>query len=277
MARDRSRITLGPALTCAASMQRTRIRDMSARDSLIRCAAAGSEKCTVWYDYVRLAGEPIYMRVKTDEKRQEILAIARQVFREKGYAETSMAEISARLGGSKSTPYSYFPSKEELFVAVMLDIVGRNADALLDELAQVGDMRRGLGPVVEKLMFNLCSAEMIDFRRMLIGEVARSDLGKRVFERGPGLYLNRLAEMFAAQMREGRLRQADPRQAAMHMMSLCMGPPVQFVLEGSTERPSDQELAAAASAAADVFLRAYTVEPAIAGKPRPAARRKRQR
>ena len=216
------------------------------------------------------------MRVKTDQKRQEIMAVARQVFREKGYAETSMAEIAARLGGSKSTPYGYFPSKEELFVAVMLDIASRNADAVLDELEQVADMRTGLAPVVEKIMYNLCSAEMIDFRRMLIGEVGRSDLGKRVHERGPALYTKRVAEMFAVQMREGRLRQADPWQAALHMLSLCMGAPVQWVLEGAIERPSDQEIATAGAAAADVFLRAYAVQPSIADKPRRAARRKRR-
>jgi AcrR family transcriptional regulator len=217
------------------------------------------------------------MRVKTDEKRQEILAIARQVFREKGYAETSMAEISARLGGSKSTPYGYFPSKEELFIAVMLDIAGRNAEAVLDELERVGDLRTGLAPVVEKLTYQLASPEMIDFRRMLIGEAGRSDLGKRVHEQGLALYFKRLAEMLAAQMREGRLRQADPWQAALHMVSLCMGPPVQLMLEGAIERPSDQELTAAAAAAADVFLRAYAAEPVVARKVRSGERRKHRR
>ncbi len=217
------------------------------------------------------------MRVKTDEKRLEIMAIARQVFREKGYAETSMAEISGRLGGSKSTPYSYFPSKEELFVAVMLDIAGRNAGAVLDEFERAGDMRTGLAPIVEKLMYQLCSPEMIDFRRMLIAEAGRSDLGKRVHEQGLALYFKRLAEMLAVQMREGWLRQADPAQAALHMIGLCMGPPVQFVLEGAIERPSDAELAAAAAAVADVFLRAYAVETVMARKVRPEARRKSRR
>ncbi len=217
------------------------------------------------------------MRVKTDEKRQEIVAIAREVFREKGYAETSMAEISARLGGSKSTPYSYFPSKEELFVAVMLDMSGRSAEAMLDELAQADDIRSGLGTVIGRLMSHLCTPEMIDFRRMLIGEVGRTPLGKRVYERGPALYLNRLAEMLAGQMREGHLRQADPWQAAQHILCLCMGPPIQFVLEGVIERPSEQELATAAAAATDMFLRAYAVEPATARKPRSAAPRKAHR
>jgi hypothetical protein len=78
-------------------------------------------------------------------------------------------------------------------------------------------------------------------------------------------------------MRDGHLRQADPWQASLHMMSLCMGAPVQLVLEGAIDRPSDQELVAAGAAAADVFLRAYAVEPGISRKQRPAPHRRKRR
>lgn len=218
------------------------------------------------------------MRVRTDEKRQEILRIAQQVFREKGYAETSMAEIASRLGGSKSTAYSYFPSKEDLFVAVMLDIASRSAEAVLDELERAGggDMRANLAQVMEKIIRVLCSPEMIDFRRMAIAEAGRSDLGKRIYERGPGQYLKRTADLFAVQIREGHIRRVDPWQAAVHMMSLCMGAPVQQLLEGAIERPSDQELAAAAAAAADVFYRAYAPDAAVAPRRRTAERKTRR-
>ena len=44
-----------------------------------------------------------------------------EVFREGGYERASMAEIAARVGGSKATLYGYFASKEELYAAAMLD------------------------------------------------------------------------------------------------------------------------------------------------------------
>ncbi len=151
------------------------------------------------------------------------------------------------------------------------DAIARQSNRLL-HLGQLLPRRSGVR--VGLIDRALCSAEMIEFRRMLIGEVGRSDLGKRVHDRGPAVYVKRVAEMIAAQMREGRLRQVDSSQAALHLMSLCMGPPVQWLLEGAIDRPSDQELAAAAAAAADVFLRAYAVEPAVARRSRPAARRR---
>lgn len=55
------------------------------------------------------------------ERRNLILNAARTIFAEKGYAETSMADIGhgARLG--KATLYYYFPTKEALYQAVYLE------------------------------------------------------------------------------------------------------------------------------------------------------------
>jgi AcrR family transcriptional regulator len=212
--------------------------------------------------------EECSMRVKKEAKREEIMLVAREVFREKGYAETSMAEISARLGGSKGTLYNYFASKEELFITVMLEIVDRHATGLLSELERAEDMRAGLAPFMYQLMRALCSAEMVDFRRMLIGEAGRTPLGLLVHQQGPGQYLKKFGELFAAQMKKGRFRKVDPWQAAVHMQGLCTGIPVQWVLEGVVETPGDDELAVAAAAAADVFFRAYATEPVTVRKPR---------
>jgi AcrR family transcriptional regulator len=216
------------------------------------------------------------VRVKTDEKRREIVAVAREVLREKGYANASMAEISARLGGSKGTLYSYFTSKEELFVAVMLEMAESNALPMLAELEQAPDMKAVLPKFMHKLITVFCSDEIIDFRRMLIAEAGRSQLGKVLYERGPRLYMQKFADLFEAQMRAGHFRDVDPWQAATHMQSLCSGAPAQLLLEGVIDRLSDEEIAAAAQAAADVFLRAYALEPAVARKRHTTAKPKRR-
>jgi AcrR family transcriptional regulator len=217
------------------------------------------------------------VRVKTDEKRQEIMAVARHVFLEKGYAASSMAEISARLGGSKGTLYNYFSSKEELFAAVMLEMANRNAGSLMNELERASDMRDEIETFMHRFMRVLCSPEVLAFRRMLIGEAGRSAIGKLVFEQGPKRYLQKVADLFARQVREGRFREVDPWRAALHIQSLCMGGLTQWVLEGAIDSPPDEELAAAAHAAAEVFLRAYSTADADAParKPRAAVKRKR--
>ena len=68
------------------------------------------------------------MRVKTDERRQSIIDAAIEVFRAEGYERASMSLIAARLGGSKTTLYGYFASKEELFAAAMGEALNRQAE-----------------------------------------------------------------------------------------------------------------------------------------------------
>ena len=49
----------------------------------------------------------------------ELLDAALDLFVEKGYAATRAEEVAARAGVSKGTLFLYFPSKEELFKAVV--------------------------------------------------------------------------------------------------------------------------------------------------------------
>ena len=57
-----------------------------------------------------------------EKQRQErealILQAAEEVLTEKGYYETSIDEIAARVGIAKGTVYLHFPSKEDLVVAI---------------------------------------------------------------------------------------------------------------------------------------------------------------
>ena len=59
----------------------------------------------------------------------ELLNAALDLFVEKGYAATRVEEVAARAGVSKGTLFLYFPSKEDLFKAVVREnIVGRFAE-----------------------------------------------------------------------------------------------------------------------------------------------------
>ena len=59
------------------------------------------------------------MRVRTEDRRQAIVSVALETFREVGFERTSMAMIARKLGGSKGTLDGYFQSKEELFETAM--------------------------------------------------------------------------------------------------------------------------------------------------------------
>ncbi|MGI9060369.1 MAG: TetR/AcrR family transcriptional regulator [Ktedonobacteraceae bacterium] len=62
---------------------------------------------------------PTSLREKQRIEREAlILQAAEEVLQKKGYYDTSMDEIAARVGIAKGTIYTHFPGKEELVVAI---------------------------------------------------------------------------------------------------------------------------------------------------------------
>jgi AcrR family transcriptional regulator len=76
------------------------------------------------------------------ETRGRILAVAQELFAERGFAGTSIADIAGRLGTSKAALYYHFPSKSAIVEALLaepLDAYARlagpgSADRPADEL-----------------------------------------------------------------------------------------------------------------------------------------------
>ena len=109
---------------------------------------------------------------RKEARPAELMAAALDLFVERGYAATRLDDVAARAGVSKGTLYLYFPSKEELFKAVIrsgiVPLIERgerlleehkgSAAALLREIVfswweSVGNTKLGGIP---KLMFSEC-------------------------------------------------------------------------------------------------------------------------
>jgi len=200
------------------------------------------------------------MRVRTEEKRRAILEAAKGVFLERGYVAASMSEVAARVGGSKQTLYSYFASKEDLLVAVMLEKGATMIDPLFDRFHDNRDLPTGLGEFATQYLRFISDPEIVAFRRIIYAEGAKSNLGKLFFENGPKRGWTRMAADFSRAMDEGRMRQTDPWRAVAHFLALCEAGPVQRLTEGAVASVAEGELVGTAEAAVDVFLRAYEVK-----------------
>ncbi|GLW93839.1 TetR family transcriptional regulator [Actinokineospora globicatena] len=87
-------------------------------------------------------------RMPRAERERQMLAVAEEIFAERGYAAAAMDEIAERCGVSKPMLYEYFGSKEGLLVACIRQARGQLATAITQ--AAVGAtgprdaLRRGL-------------------------------------------------------------------------------------------------------------------------------------
>jgi AcrR family transcriptional regulator len=75
-------------------------------------------------------------RRRKEARPAEIMAAALECFRERGFAATRLEDVAARAGVTKGTIYLYYPSKEDLFKAVVRGEVAQHlarVEALLAE------------------------------------------------------------------------------------------------------------------------------------------------
>jgi TetR/AcrR family fatty acid metabolism transcriptional regulator len=74
-------------------------------------------------------------RKRVGNKREKIIGAAGRLFGEKGYHNTTTAEIAEAAGVAAGTIYIYFTSKEELLVAVFEEFLGTHMERLRQGIA----------------------------------------------------------------------------------------------------------------------------------------------
>jgi AcrR family transcriptional regulator len=191
-------------------------------------------------------------------RRKAFVDAARSAFFTNGYAGTTMSSIASKVGGSKTTLWSYFPSKEDLFEAVVDSIVEEYGDALAVDLPldePVPEVLRRFGNL---LMTKLTATPILSLFRLVVGEAERfPHLAKTFYDRGPRRGKARAAIWVGEKMARGELRMGNPLRAVQHFTGLCQSGLYQFAVLGLPEGRDLDRLAAEIDDAVDIFYRAW--------------------
>ena len=155
-------------------------------------------------------------------QREKIVSCARELFAHEGYAQSTMEKIATQCKMSKRTLYRLFPSKEDLFAA----IVETHRQTML---ALPGDYD-GL-PLTDALerIFKIDLNEKQErdrqaFIRMTLQEACRHpDLETLFLRHGPEKALSLLSDWFAHQSDAGRIVIGDPGTTARMLMDMIFG------------------------------------------------------
>ena len=198
-------------------------------------------------------------RVRTEEKRAEIVRVASEAFDELGYDRCSMAEISERLGGSKATLYGYFCSKEDLLRAVLQCQVAGEFDRRMEEFHQSADLRKALIDIGMAYHRKRLSSLPVANIRAIVNQPPCSTMGKEFYEGVIRPAFQRMADRFERLMDQGRVKRADPWTAIMHWKGLNDWDLFERRLIGAISGPDDVDIEKIATEAADAFLKLYGV------------------
>lgn len=199
------------------------------------------------------------MRVKTDERRQAILDISKEIFSIQGFDGTSMLEISNRLGGSRATLYNYFRTKGELFIAVMemsADEFLRRAFTTPNHCVEI---REGLVNIGFNYLNSVLTPDVMAVYRLTMSESSRSDIGRDVYENSTRKGWLIISQYMKFQMEKMRLIQDDPWECALFFKGLVESQIVEPYFLGINPRPDNQKIKNIVDKAVTVFLRAYSV------------------
>ena len=184
-----------------------------------------------------------------DERRRQILDSALDAFSRQGYGRTTVREIAAAAGVAEGSIYNYFPSKRDLFVAVLRQAV--MTDALLAALDQpwVGDDGFLRALFADRLRFIHDEQPRV---RLLLAELPRdAELRRRWLTEMLPLFWHPLERYLQERMESGAFRQVDPAI----VLRVLGGAIIAFALiSGMAEEVPDVDPEAAAVAVADLLL-----------------------
>jgi AcrR family transcriptional regulator len=160
------------------------------------------------------------------QRRAQILAAAMTCFAQQGYHATSMDDVVRASGLSVGAIYSYFPSKEDLFLSL--------CDFRSDQtLASLNQLFRQPGPMVAKFdeavdyFFRLLSDDLVPLARVnveFLSEAAKSDRIKERQQRRCDTIRQFIRWLLTEAQKEGAVRaDVDVAAAAELMMALNEG------------------------------------------------------
>jgi AcrR family transcriptional regulator len=112
-------------------------------------------------------------RRRKDARPAELLQAALSVFLERGFAAARMDEIAARAGVAKGTVYLYFPSKEDIFKALVQTAAATNVERLEREAAAFGGPASALiRQILTFAMTALKNPQVASLPKLILAEAA---------------------------------------------------------------------------------------------------------
>jgi AcrR family transcriptional regulator len=157
------------------------------------------------------------------DHRARILDSATEAFLENGYEITSTAEIARRARVSKRELYTYFQDKRDILVAVITELQNDIQSQANANWSSSGEVRQVLMAAGTEILQFMNSERFGKLFRIVAAESFRDPVSSRKFYLlGPAMGRKNTAAFLKRQMAAGKLRTADPLQAADDFLDMLV-------------------------------------------------------
>ena len=197
----------------------------------------------------------------TDRKRAAIVQAAIAEFRSHGFEATSMDKIAASAEVSKRTVYNHFPSKDDLFSAILLHLWQSAAETAEVRYQRDRSLKAQLIEFLQNKMRMVCDPNFIDLARVAVAATIHTpDRARDMVDKLKSQEQGIVPWIKAAQA-DQQLREADPNlmgdmlqgqlKALAFWPQIAMGQPIL----------NEQQQAIVIRATAEMFLTYYQLDP----------------
>lgn len=184
----------------------------------------------------KLTGQSVPRReLEKRGRRKAILGAAKALFAEKGYDAATLDDIASRAGYAKGTIYLYFPSKEELFLNLMEEEVGRFVDIIKRVLEQSSQPLERISTLVRQVLIHFEANR--EFFRIFTPERGgltakrHPELKKRILPKYKEA-LSLTSQLIKTGIDSGEIRNFDPLTVANCLSGLINAMIGRWILEG---------------------------------------------
>jgi AcrR family transcriptional regulator len=173
---------------------------------------------------------------RKDARPAELLAAALACFKERGFAATRLDDVAAKAGVTKGTIYLYYPSKEELFKAVVRGELVPNIERLEAALGEPGPTAALLERLFTVWAEHIVPSPVSVIPKLVIAEASNfPELARFYLETAVHRVLRLVASVLRRGIACGEFRPVDVE----HMVYCVLGPLLFTVLWQHSLGPHD--------------------------------------
>lgn len=199
---------------------------------------------------------------RRDKRRRAILDAAAKLFLENGYERTTLSDVLALSGGSRSTLADLFGGKEGLFTEVLRE-TSAHVEATFDALGTNDvPIEIALRDLARQFIEAIFQPRTIAIVRILMAEGTRiPEIAEAFFRMGPDMGDKKLAAFLQRGVEAGALRPLDPVAMSRAFRSMVIGDTGMRVAAGAPIAGQLADALAQVDPAVEIFLSGARASP----------------
>jgi len=166
--------------------------------------------------------QPIRMRAET--RRNQIVAVAAEMFATRGFSGTTTKEIADGAGVSEAIIFRHFESKEKLYAAILDYKVKQGTERLKVQMEDAANRKD------DRAFFGSLAFEMLDFhskdetfmRLLLFSALEGHELSSIFFDSTAREMKNYIRKYIKQRTSDGAFRSIDPAVAARGLVGMVL-------------------------------------------------------